>query len=639
MSTRPSTSRSAVRPSTSRSAVRPSSSSQRESSRRSVRSSTSKPQFSVEDYVDDVVGSGVWKRILERESEYWRTVLDNSADRVDAENPVGGLIDITDHVPQLADRFDLASQVGAHIKSKIHRHFYNTFRYNEMYLDQLTAKVLRDPSVMVISGSFPLSFITKLEGSDLDIFFTCSDRDCDRLSQLVRDQILDDVTNDYFVSTEHSISAQFSKPISIEGEWKPIEEVKNKDETVEDFKRHRFLNNYEVNGDMTKDQGYALPIKYQLVLRKYKSVTEILNGFDIGCCGVAIYQGRLYATERAIYEIVNRTIMVSTSRASTTYIKRLRKYIRRGFAIHVEGVSQFHVPHDNYYDNEDNIEIMSSLEYLYGRLKFSCGWDGEGRRNRIQGYLREVGKRLAISNGSDYSGGNYIYAPKWLVYGYKWLVYGYKGMESKSGKSLGSYTECVDGDKRKIEMFKRELLKKIPFITVRPYRQGSLSHLPIEIKLEDWTGTRFVTFGNSVPNSIVIYDPVKDIQSRLNSFLDSDKDELPQLVQNLSELVNSILGGNSKTITTSNVDTTGLVEAAKQERKYYKQLLSYRDNEINDLKSEIRELNNQQIKTLRMLENERNKYLKLAEDAKKHDMLVGLLSEQVAKLTLRNESE
>lgn len=586
----------------------------------------SRPDFSADNYVESVVGGSVWKKIAERESAYWESVLSNSADRVDESNPVGGLIDITDHVSELTSRFMKAIQVGAHIRSAYKSRIGGfQFEYRNMELDQLTSKVLLDPEVMVIAGSFPLSFITRLTASDVDIFFAAPHAETEQLAQLVREQVTSKHSEEYFISTEHSITSQFTNTINITrvSQPKPIDEVRGSMTRDEFLQYNRLYNRYRIEGDMVTQSRneYSLPSRYQMVLRKYKSVTEILNGFDIGCCGVAVYKGRLFATERAIYEIVNRTIMVSTNRASTTYLKRLMKYIRRGFGIHIEGVSQFSIPPDAYYFNSDNIEDMSHLEYLYGRLRFATSWDTTGDKNRARDNLREVGMMLGLSSGSDYSGGDYIRAPKWLVYGYR------GAQPSKSNKSLGYYVRVSNGVEERIEVHKRDLLKKLQFITVRPYRQGSLSHHPVEIKLEEWTGTRFVRFGPATPDSILIYDPMEDIQDKLNHILESSPEELPDLVKDLSNLIVSIRGGKA---TKHRVETCGdaLLKKVKETSR-----------ELRDAHWEHKMTQTKLQRVNEELEEERKKTELLRKEAEDHDLMVGLMANQISKLTEKLEAQ
>ncbi|KAI5356788.1 Putative ankyrin repeat-containing domain superfamily [Septoria linicola] len=71
----------------------------------------------------------------------------------------------------------------------------------------------------------------------------------------------------------------------------------------------------------------------QIVLRIYKSVSEILTGFDVDC-SCAAYDGKqVYASPRAIAAFVTQINSVDLARRSPSYENRLSKYAKRGFEI------------------------------------------------------------------------------------------------------------------------------------------------------------------------------------------------------------------------------------------------------------------------------------------------------------------
>jgi hypothetical protein len=71
----------------------------------------------------------------------------------------------------------------------------------------------------------------------------------------------------------------------------------------------------------------------QIILRLYRSVAEVLLGFDIDACCVAFNGTQVLGlprVERALTKCIN---VVDPSRRSTTYEARLYKYALRGFAV------------------------------------------------------------------------------------------------------------------------------------------------------------------------------------------------------------------------------------------------------------------------------------------------------------------
>lgn len=73
----------------------------------------------------------------------------------------------------------------------------------------------------------------------------------------------------------------------------------------------------------------------QLILRQYSCPSEIVHGFDVGCCGV-IFDGKdLWCTQRAYYCIKHKCNWLEPDRSSPSYIYRLCKYHKRGFKIKI----------------------------------------------------------------------------------------------------------------------------------------------------------------------------------------------------------------------------------------------------------------------------------------------------------------
>ncbi|KAK4105306.1 ankyrin [Parathielavia hyrcaniae] len=72
----------------------------------------------------------------------------------------------------------------------------------------------------------------------------------------------------------------------------------------------------------------------QIVLRIYKSVSEILTGFDIDCSGAAFDGKQVYCTPRALQSYLTQINHIDLSRRSPSYENRLSKYSRRGFEVY-----------------------------------------------------------------------------------------------------------------------------------------------------------------------------------------------------------------------------------------------------------------------------------------------------------------
>lgn len=66
--------------------------------------------------------------------------------------------------------------------------------------------------------------------------------------------------------------------------------------------------------------------KYQFIHRVYPDIESLLGGFDIGASMVAYTGTRIVATELGAWSAFSRSIIIDTSRRSTSYEYRIRKY-------------------------------------------------------------------------------------------------------------------------------------------------------------------------------------------------------------------------------------------------------------------------------------------------------------------------
>ncbi|EXJ54315.1 hypothetical protein A1O7_09653 [Cladophialophora yegresii CBS 114405] len=77
------------------------------------------------------------------------------------------------------------------------------------------------------------------------------------------------------------------------------------------------------------------PIRHvQIVLRLYRSVSEILTGFDVDCSCVAYDGKQVWASPRALAAFMTQMNTIDLSRRSPSYENRLSKYSRRGFEVY-----------------------------------------------------------------------------------------------------------------------------------------------------------------------------------------------------------------------------------------------------------------------------------------------------------------
>lgn len=81
-------------------------------------------------------------------------------------------------------------------------------------------------------------------------------------------------------------------------------------------------------------QSSLTEIFSKIVLRVYKSVSEILTGFDIDAAGGAYDGKQVYVTPRALGSFITQVNHVDLSRRSPSYENRLSKYAHRNFEVY-----------------------------------------------------------------------------------------------------------------------------------------------------------------------------------------------------------------------------------------------------------------------------------------------------------------
>jgi len=75
------------------------------------------------------------------------------------------------------------------------------------------------------------------------------------------------------------------------------------------------------------------PYKLQFVLKRSRTLNDVINGFDIDSSRFAFYRGNFYTNAKGAYSITNGINVVSNVTGGNKYFRRLRKYRDRGFNI------------------------------------------------------------------------------------------------------------------------------------------------------------------------------------------------------------------------------------------------------------------------------------------------------------------
>lgn len=147
--------------------------------------------------------------------------------------------------------------------------------------------------------------------------------------------------------------------------------------------------------------------KVQIILRLYRTVSEIIHGFDVDSCCLGFDGKSYWGTKRAVYSITKGYNTVNFDRMSPSYEYRLMKYAIRGVPIKVPGFVRGNVL--STMDSDYRYETTRDKKPYYKICSEMRGLDIllalEYRFNRIN-YNQESGKgilRLGDEN-SDYEG-------------------------------------------------------------------------------------------------------------------------------------------------------------------------------------------------------------------------------------------
>ena len=163
---------------------------------------------------------------------------------------------------------------------------------------------------------------------------------------------------------------------------------------------------------------------WQIILRLYTSVAQILHGFDISACKCALVSNgslpKALATASCLYAIANRTIIVDPERNSTSYVARLLKYcISKKFSLIVPGLDRTCVDADIYSEPINALTNLRSL--LRNEMEYSrrMEWRSQNRENTMESTVLSRVLFHTRQSTSDYN----AKSTSWQMPSWTWLKY------------------------------------------------------------------------------------------------------------------------------------------------------------------------------------------------------------------------
>ena len=129
------------------------------------------------------------------------------------------------------------------------------------------------------------------------------------------------------------------------------------------------------------------PVRHvQVVLRIYKSISEILTGFDVDC-SCAAYDGKqVWASPRALVAYMTQTNTIDLTRRSPSYENRLSKYAGRGFEVYWPNLDRSRIDPTIYERSFGRTEGLARLLILE---KFPKSEDRENYLDQRKGHVAQ----------------------------------------------------------------------------------------------------------------------------------------------------------------------------------------------------------------------------------------------------------
>jgi len=189
-------------------------------------------------------------------------------------------------------------------------------------------------NILVAGGCLGSILFDERHNNDIDIFLygLGSPEEGEQKIMEICQQVVDSCKIQY-LENQQKKSKKKSKKKSSESEEEEepsfftTEEINKVSDDVLDMVFIRKKNTFNI-----VEQGYNGD-KYQIIFRIYKTASEVLHGFDIGSSAIGFDGRNLLFTSLSKFAYEYNCNILDTTRRSTTYEDRLKKYFQRGFEI------------------------------------------------------------------------------------------------------------------------------------------------------------------------------------------------------------------------------------------------------------------------------------------------------------------
>ncbi|KAI1798565.1 hypothetical protein F4811DRAFT_548003 [Daldinia bambusicola] len=216
----------------------------------------------------------------------------------------------------------------------------------------------------------------------------------------------------------------------------------------------------------------------QVILRLYRSISEILTGFDVDCACVAFDGTQVYTNPRGVTAIATQTNTIDLTRRSPSYENRLYKYRNHNFEVYWDSLDRSRVKRVTYYD--DCWPITGLARLILSEQHLQMGPDPYRLRRAMKRY--DDGGEPIMTAPSGYATHEVPYGAKFTAR----RVREYVTEHSKEPYMFGTIREVTGQEKSPGKnKSKGTLPQKVSFLKHNPGRQMIGSFYPITD--DDWT--------------------------------------------------------------------------------------------------------------------------------------------------------
>jgi len=235
-------------------------------------------------------------------------------------------------------------------------------------------------------------------------------------------------------------------------------------------------------------------LEFQVILRLYKTVSEILHGFDVDSCCLGFDGNTIWATERCIFSLTECYNTVNYNRLSPSYESRLVKYAHRGISIYIPGFNRKNV------NNEAMYELFDSTHKLASVTIYDDGGNKKRHNNKklktIYYYKNKNFKRLGAVLSRDRKDKNFVslYSLDKLLY-LEFLTSMYPKRKSiafesiinNSGDDISDYT-TINSNKKKFNVNSIGYIIELILMYINKFRNNEKIYANLD-KIEDLLNT------------------------------------------------------------------------------------------------------------------------------------------------------